>query len=296
MDLAKTYILLHAARKSRAILQTISYQIDVSSLARSAGTPLKVNEIGRVAISSSSPLFLDPYQRNRATGNFILIDEETGSTVAAGMVLDRRGREQQPKATPTSNLSDTLHKEPELVTIQDRHLKSGFKPVTMWCTGLSGSGKSTIARNLEKALFDSGRPIFMLDGDTMRHGLNADLGFSPEARRENIRRTAHVARLLNQAGVSVVCALISPLQADRDLARSIIGSDEFLEIYVSTPLAVCESRDPHGLYQRARKGEIVEFTGVSAPYEAPASPALSINTSEISVEDAVLLIVGLIKP
>jgi adenylylsulfate kinase len=162
------------------------------------------------------------------------------------------------------------------------------------CTNLSV--EINHARNLEKALFDSGRPIFMLDGDTMRHGLNADLGFSPEARRENIRRTAHVARLLNQAGVSVVCALISPLQADRDLARSIIGSDEFLEIYVSTPLTVCESRDPHGLYQRARKGEIVEFTGVSAPYEAPASPALSSNTSEISVEDAVLLIVGLIKP
>ena len=156
----------------------------------------------------------------------------------------------------------------------------------MWLTGLSGAGKSTLASALEKKLMAAGHMAYVLDGDNLRHHLNRDLGFSPADRRENIRRSAEVARLMNDAGLIVICAFISPLRSDREIARDIIGSGNFVETYVSTPCAVCEERDPKGLYKKARAGLIPEFTGVSAPYEVPLDPAMVLDTDELSLEQA----------
>jgi len=173
------------------------------------------------------------------------------------------------------------------VSTDERERMLGQKARTLWLTGLSAAGKSTLAFALERTLHDRGCACYVLDGDNVRHGLNRDLGFSLEHRSENLRRIAEVARLMNDAGLIVITAFISPRQADRASAQQIIGADRFLEVYVSTPLSVCEARDPKGFYGQARRGELAEFTGISSPYEAPARPALAIDTERISLTDAV---------
>lgn len=166
------------------------------------------------------------------------------------------------------------------------------RPVTVWLTGLSGSGKSTLAFSLERRLIELGHPSFVLDGDNVRHRLNRDLGFSPHDRSENIRRIAEVARLMNEAGLIVVTAFISPYRSDRQMARDIVGAERFLEVHLSTPISVCEHRDPKGMYRRAKAGDIPEFTGVSAPYETPESPALIIDTSTTSPPECVSFVLS----
>jgi len=178
------------------------------------------------------------------------------------------------------------------VTAEERRLHSGQRPATIWLTGLSGAGKSTLACALERSLVQAGRSACVLDGDNLRHRLNSDLGFSAQDRQENIRRSAEVARLMNDAGLIVVCAFISPLRADRDMARQIIGDDNFVEVHVSTPRTVCEERDPKGLYKKARAGLIPEFTGVSAPYEAPLLPTLALDTAALSLEQCCERLLG----
>ena len=180
------------------------------------------------------------------------------------------------------------------VTGQDRALLLGQRPATLWLTGLSGAGKSTIACALERRLLDGGHAAYVLDGDNVRHGLNRDLGFSPQDRTENIRRIAEVARLLNDAGLIVITAFISPYCEDRAMARSIIGADDFMEVHVNTPLEVCEGRDPKGFYRRARAGELPAFTGVSAPYEPPLEPVCSLDTADNNVDECVDLLMGLL--
>jgi adenylyl-sulfate kinase len=180
------------------------------------------------------------------------------------------------------------------VTAEDRSAFLGQRPVTLWLTGLSGAGKSTIACALERRLLDSGHAAYVLDGDNVRHGLNRDLGFSPQDRTENIRRIAEVARLMNDAGLIVITAFISPYREDREMARAIIGKDCFLEVYVDTPIEVCEQRDPKGFYKLARRGELPAFTGVSAPYEPPLAPECSVDTAVNSVGECVDLLVGLL--
>lgn len=172
------------------------------------------------------------------------------------------------------------------IATEQRCQRLGQQAATIWLTGLSGAGKSTLACALEQRLFNEGRTAFVLDGDNLRHHLNSDLGFTARDRRENIRRSAEVARLMNDAGLIVICAFISPLRSDRELARQIIGAGNFIETYISTPCVVCEERDPKGLYQKARAGMIAEFTGVSAPYEVPLEPALVLDTEQLSVEQA----------
>lgn len=163
----------------------------------------------------------------------------------------------------------------------------GQRPLTVWLTGLSGAGKSTIAAELERQLIDGARPCYMLDGDNVRAGINRDLGFGPEDRRENIRRIAEIARLMNDAGLVVVTAFISPYRADRQMAREIVGADRFIEVHIDAPLEVCERRDPKGLYRKARRGELPDFTGVTAPYETPENPDLVLATALSPVEDCV---------
>jgi adenylyl-sulfate kinase len=172
------------------------------------------------------------------------------------------------------------------VTAAHRQRFFGHEPATVWLTGLSGAGKSTLAYELEHLMLEQGHPSFVLDGDNVRHHLNRDLGFTADDRRENIRRTAEVARLMNDAGLFVVTAFISPLREDRQLARDIIGAERFVEVHVSTCITVCEGRDPKGLYTRARAGQIKDFTGISAPYEPPERPDMAIDTGAMSIEEA----------
>ena len=290
MDLKRPYLLRHTTRQSKVFVDTISYKVDVNTLSRMPSAPFQLNEIGRVTLSSTSPIFFDTYEKNRTTGGFVLVDAHSFQTVAAGMIIERlpqellgAGRTQEKPA----HVSKHIHHEEGFVTRSQRESKQQCRALTLWLTGLSGSGKSSIARQLEKRLFQEDRPIYRLDGDNLRYGLNRDLGFSNADRTENIRRVAEVARLFNQAGISVICSFISPFIKDREDARAIIGEDSFVEIHISTPLAVCEQRDPHGLYARARAGEIREFTGISSPYEAPPTPRLSVDTSVLTLDEAV---------
>jgi adenylylsulfate kinase len=212
-------------------------------------------------------------------------DSRRSSPSAAGVAdaFDRATAGREADAPVSRN----IHIEAGEVTPAQRAALLEQSPVTIWLTGLSGSGKSTLSRTLERRLVEAGRPCFTLDGDNLRHGLNRDLGFSPEDRRENIRRVSEVARLMNDAGVIVVSAFISPYRDDRERARAVVGADRFVEVHLCTPLAACEARDPRGLYRKARRGELPEFTGVSAPYEAPLAPDLRLDTAALDVEACV---------
>lgn len=188
------------------------------------------------------------------------------------------------KMNEVSGAAPHLFWHPSQITMETRSRHAGHRAATVWLTGLSGAGKSTLACALEGRLVGTGHPACVLDGDNLRHHLNRDLGFSPRDRQENIRRSAEVARLMNDAGLIVICAFISPLREDREMARQIIGAGDFVETHVSTACAVCEERDPKGLYQKARAGLIPEFTGISAPYEAPLRPALTLDTGTLSLQ------------
>ncbi|EFQ82345.1 adenylyl-sulfate kinase [Aeromicrobium marinum DSM 15272] len=262
-----TYTILHTTRETRASVKDLEYRLDINTLHRDQeATALGLNEIGRVRLRTQKPLHLDAYRRNRDTGSFILIDEATHRTVAAGMIL---GASQN-----TANI--VWHSGS--VTREQRATRG----MTLWFTGLSGSGKSTVAVEVERRLVASGQPAYVLDGDNLRHGLNSGLGFSPADRAENVRRVAEVARLMADAGVVAIVSLVSPYRADRDAARALHDADglSFLEVFMDTPLEIAEARDPKGLYAKARTGEIPEFTGISAPYEAPLRPELLLRPTD----------------
>ncbi len=290
-----TYLVKHTTTMAPATLTKLRYKMDVNTLRKqpeSAGGTLEMNEIGRVHLSLHRPIAFDAYSRNAPTGAFIVIDRISNATVAAGMIVDRlAAADRTAQAAPTSK---NIRPEPSLVTPAERQKVAGQKAVTLWLTGLSGSGKSTIAQALEKRLLAAGHLAYILDGDNLRHGLNRDLGFSAPDRAENIRRVAEVSRLFNQAGVMIITSFISPYRQDREIARAIIGEEQFLEIHVSTPLEICESRDVKGLYKKARAGEITQFTGISDPYEAPEAPALVLPAHELEVEEAANRLYGLL--
>lgn len=291
MEPEKPLIIMQGTRESRVFVDEVSYRVDVNTLSRLPSAPMQLNEIGRVALTSTKPLIVDPYSRNRATGSFILIDPTTFLTVAAGMIIDRVPEKLLPvghtEAPAAQQVSEHIHVEDSNISRRERELKLGARAVTLWFTGLSGSGKSTIAKELERRLFEKGRIVYRLDGDNMRFGLNRDLGFSREDRTENIRRAAEVSRLFNQAGVSIVCSFISPFRADREAAREVIGKNDFIEVYLSAPIDICEVRDPHGLYRRARAGEIKEFTGITSPYEPPPAPQITLDTARQGIAECV---------
>lgn len=281
MEVDKPYLVLHTSRFARVFIKEMRYRIDVNTLHRDSAKPLELNEIGRATLSATSPLFLDSYRNNRSTGSFILVDPHSYRTVAAGMVVDRLPDE--PKEAKVE--VNFLHRENSHISRATREQRLGGKAVTFWFTGLSGSGKSSLAKELEQNIYGMGREVMLLDGDNLRHGLSVDLGFSTKDRNENIRRAAHVARFLNEAGISVLACFISPLREQREMARSIVGKENFHEIFMSANLATCEARDPHGLYKKARAGEIAEFSGISAPFEQPTSPALSLDSGKHSVQE-----------
>ncbi len=283
------FLIKHTTNTLPGALNQIRYRVDVNTMRKlppdESGPTLQLNDIARVHMTLHRPLAFDPYNRNRQTGAFILIDRLSNITVAAGMILDRaveRGRQAEAGQPVSQNISQ----EDSLVPPAQRQALLRQRGGTVWLTGLSGSGKSTIARELERQLIVAGHLCYVLDGDNLRHGLNRDLGFSATDRTENIRRIAEVARLFNEAGVIVITAFISPYREDRAQARAIVGSERFFEIHVNTALAVCESRDPKGLYRKARAGQIPQFTGISAPYEPPEEPALVLDTATLSPADS----------
>ncbi len=262
-----TYAIQHTTRSTRASVEELEYRLDVNTLHRDdKADSLELNEIGRVRLRTQKPLQFDQYRRNRETGAFILIDEATNNTVAAGMI------------TGTSQAASNIVWHSGAVTRGQR----GTQGVTLWFTGLSGSGKSSVAVEVERHLVASGRPAYVMDGDNLRYGLNNNLGFSPADRQENVRRTAEVAKLLADAGVVALVALVSPYREDRDAARAIHEEAglPFAEIFVDTPLEIAEQLDPKGLYAQARAGQIPDFTGISSPYEAPLRPNLLLRRTD----------------
>jgi bifunctional enzyme CysN/CysC len=280
------YQLKHTTRRVRASVESIDARVDLERL-RDGGpvAELELNDIARVHLDLAAPVMAEPYGRNRSTGAFILIDEATRDTVAAGMVL-RAHEDPGPPTGPHS--PGVIWHEPALPR-RERWSVLGLRGATVWLTGLPASGKSTVAEELERALVGLGRPAYLLDGENVRHGLSGDLGFSPADRSEHARRVASVARMFADSGVVTIVALVSPAAADREFARQLheeAGLD-FVEAWVDTPLEECERRDPHGLYARARAGELPGFTGVDAPYEAPERPDVRIHGAEEPVERGV---------
>ena len=282
-QVGRNYLLKHTTQWIPATLSDVRYLIDVNTMRKAETKPLEMNEIGRVHLSLHRALAFDDYTRNPQTGNFILVDRISNATVAAGMILDRHMERPTEKKAVTRNIV----REVSLVSREEREQRLGQRGATLWLTGLSGSGKSTVAKQLEQTLLERGCFCYILDGDNVRHGLNKDLGFSADDRQENIRRIAEVANLFSDAGLIVITAFISPYRADRDRAREVVGSDRFIEVHVSTPLEVCEQRDPKNLYKRARAGEIPQFTGISDPYEPPLAPEVDLNTAEYTVAESV---------
>ncbi|GAK57919.1 sulfate adenylyltransferase subunit 1 [Candidatus Vecturithrix granuli] len=284
-----SYYLKHTTRTVKAFVSRLIYKIDVNTLHREQTNTLNLNEIGRVEIKTSLPIFFDSYKTNRQTGSFILIDPVTQNTVASGMIRDvvrtlEEVTEAQKEEQQRQKSTHVVWKDLNIPRLE-RERRHGHKSAVLWFTGLSGSGKTTIARRLEKLLFERGCQTMLLDGDHLRHGLCGDLGFSDEDRSENIRRAGEVARLFFESGHIVLCTFISPFKKDREAVRALLPAGQFFEIAVECDLEVCKRRDPHGLYQKAIKGEIAEFTGISSPYEAPEHPELRVETDLQSVDD-----------
>jgi bifunctional enzyme CysN/CysC len=295
LDPRRRYLVKHLTRTVVVGGLEVRYRIDVETLRREedAGT-LALNDLGRVRVELTAPLIFDSYRRNRVTGSLIVIDEATNETVAAGTILDTEteagaGRDPHAGRDPKTERSPNVRWQRTSMTRAQRWAALGCEGATVWFTGLPAAGKSTIAAAVEERLVQAGRAAYLLDGDNLRHGLNGDLGFDETARGENVRRTAHVARLLADSGAVVLVSLVSPYAADRELAAGLHAAEDlrFVEVFVSTPLECCQERDPKGLYARARAGELQDLTGIGAPYEPPAEPDLVLGAQGEDVEAAV---------
>ncbi|WP_138379230.1 sulfate adenylyltransferase subunit CysN [Luteithermobacter gelatinilyticus] len=270
----RPYLIKSATRTLPGMVTDLKYKVNVNSLEHEAGKKLELNEVGVCNLSLSDQIAYDRYADNRDMGGFIIINRLTNNTVGVGMIDYGLRR------------AENIHWQALDVNKQARSDMKGQKPVVLWFTGLSGSGKSTIANLVEKKLHARAKHTYVLDGDNVRHGLNKDLGFTDADRVENIRRVAETAKLMVDAGLITLVSFISPFRAERRMARELMGDKEFLEIYVNTPLEVCEERDPKGLYKKARRGEIKNFTGFDSPYEAPERADITLDTTRLDAEQA----------
>ena len=279
----RPYWLKLGTRTVSATVTEPKYKVNVNTLEHLAARQLELNEIGVCNIALDRALPFDPYTANRDTGGFILIDRLTNATVGAGMLHFALRR------------AHNIHRQAVDIDKAARAVLMGHKPAVLWFTGLSGAGKSTIANLVEKKLHAAGCHSYLLDGDNVRHGLNKDLGFTDADRVENIRRVAEVARLMVDAGLLVLTAFISPFRAERALARGLLEEGEFIEIHVDTPLEVAESRDVKGLYKKARRGELKNFTGIDSPYEPPQAPELRLDTGALSADQAADAVLALLR-
>ncbi|MFD1331545.1 sulfate adenylyltransferase subunit CysN [Methylopila musalis] len=269
----RSYLIKLATRTVPATVTTLKHKIDVNTLEKLAAKTLGLNEIAEVNVETGAPVAFDPYADNRETGAFIVIDRETNATAGAGMVLHGLRR------------ATNIHRHASSVDRTARARLKNQTPAIVWFTGLSASGKSTIANLVEAKLAARGQHTMLLDGDNVRFGLNKDLGFTDADRVENVRRIGEVAKLFTDAGVIALCSFISPFESERRMVRDLVADGEFIEVFVDTPLETCIARDPKGLYKRALAGEIPNFTGVSSPYEAPKAAELTLPTVDASVDD-----------
>ncbi|MBA4001661.1 sulfate adenylyltransferase subunit CysN [Brevundimonas sp.] len=279
----RSYWLKIGARTVSAQITGIKHRVDVNTLQESVAKTVGLNEIAVCNLSLTQPVAFEPYEIDRGLGGFILMDRITNATVGAGMIRFALRR------------SHNIHWQALDVTRDARAAAKGQKPAVVWFTGLSGSGKSTIANLVEKRLHAEGRHTYILDGDNVRHGLNRDLGFTEGDRVENIRRVAEVARLMAHAGLIVLVSFISPFRAERRMAREMMPDGEFIEVFVDTPLEEVEARDPKGLYAKARRGELKNFTGIDSPYEPPENADIHVRTAMLNPEEASDLIVSSLR-
>jgi len=284
-------LLKHTTKTVPARVDQLVHRVELDTLgAEPEPAALELNDLGVISVSTTTPICVDPYRVNRRTGAFVLIDEATGDTVAAGMVL-HSDEMREPRGATNVIWQDSR------TTRAQRVERLGHAGATVWLTGLPGAGKTTVAAAVEERLVASGRPAYLLDGDNLRHGLNSNLGFTEADRTENVRRTAELARLFADAGFVVLVSVVSPDADARAAARGIHDEHElpFIEVFVDAPLEVCEERDPKGHYARARAGEIAGFTGVDAPYDSPTDPELTLDTDRLEPGEAVDLLLDLIS-
>ena len=300
LQVGKNYLIKHTTKTVKAFVSKLDYKIDVNTLHRTETSSLELNEIARVEISATQPILFDSYSKNRGTGSFIIIDPDTNFTVGVGMIRE-----------PLRNLEETLRPELSVagvvnratnvtreniaVPLNKREERNKHKSLVIWLTGLSGAGKSTIAKGLDLALFELGCHTAILDGDNLRHGLCKDLGFSDKERNENIRRVGEVARILFDHGTIVICTFISPSRKQRDDVRALIPEGRFFETFIRCSVKTCIHRDPKGLYKKAIDGKITEFTGISAPYEEPLNPEVTLDTEHKTKEENIKIIIDKIR-
>ena len=290
----KQYLFKQATKVSPGQIASLRYRIDINSLHREPAPTLALNEIGRCQVTLAEPIAFDAYRRNRGTGGFIIIDRLTNGTVAAGMILDRGDGDEADHWDDDAS-AEHLHREESGVSTEERQARFGQQAATVLFTGLAGSGKTSLAKAVERRLFDMGRAVTVLDGQNMRLGISRDLGFSAADRSENLRRSAEVARLFNDAGLICLASFVAPEEAVRQKVADRLGSERFLVVHLAAPLEVCRDRDTQGHYALADAGEITNFPGVSAPYEPPAKPDLTLATHEKSLSECVDAVLTLLE-
>ena len=271
----RTYSIRFANKLTSVQITDLSYKIEVDTLSQLAAKTLNLDEVGYCKLALGRSIVFDSYRDNQKTGSFTLIDEHTNSTIGAG-VVDFSLRRAQNISWQKTSVNQELRS----------HAKQQ-KPCVLWFTGLSGSGKSTIADELEKKLHKLGKHTILLDGDNVRHGLNKDLGFTDQDRVENIRRIAEVSKLMVSSGLITIVSFISPFQSERVMARNLLDEGEFIEIYIDTPIELCEARDPKGLYKKARAGKLKNFTGIDSEYEVPEKAEITLRNSKANIDDLV---------
>jgi bifunctional enzyme CysN/CysC len=291
----KPYLLKQTTKMVTGTIDTLRYRVDVNTLHRQSAPTLSLNEIGRCAINLTEPIAFDDYRRNRVTGAFIVVDRITNRTVGAGMIMARVTGDQRHDHWDDEPAVRDLQGERSEVSLQERSARFGQQPCTILVTGLTGAGKTTIAYALERRLFDIGRASAVLDGTKMRQGISKDLGFSAEDRSENLRRSAEVAKLMNDAGLVCIGAFVAPSEEVRQRAAEVIGRERFLVVHLDAPVEVCRQRDQEGQYARADAGEIANFPGISADYEVPHSPDLVLPTHELGVDQCVQRIMEMLN-
>ena len=280
--ISKNYNIKIATTNLSGYIDEIIYKINIDTLCKEKADQLQINEIAYVRLVLTKDIGFDNYWTNKVTGGLIFIDKITNNTSGVGLI--------NRKAT-TKYIYWAKHK----ISKEDRSRIKAHKPCVIWFTGLSGAGKSTIANALEEILNKKGFHTYILDGDNIRHGLNRDLGFSVTDRKENIRRMAEISKLFVDAGIIVITAFISPFKEERVFARNLVNINEFIEVFIDTPIDICEKRDPKGLYKKAKAGKIKDFTGITSPYEAPESPEIHIKTDELTIRESVEKILGYLQ-